>query len=329
MGETRLVSTSSEEPTSFNWGNLPLELARLILDNVEWPSHSICRQVCHDWRLYFDEPRQISKRYHTPKYVYRVIHKVTEAGGMPRLRMIEHPEIKVRGGHQIHRILGEPGLGFFLYIDDKTRDVKHRPGYYFAISEQGSKVSNRNETDLRGYFPEPSDGLLMHPSPANIRAARSRSAQPKASRVLGGLPAGYVTGAWCVRLDHLPFGDELAVMTQPEKFEVQVLLTSYSGKRDTLTPRIAQWLNDSDSRPLTLQRLVLGVRDIVAQEIVKNMRRIRGDMFVRFSGMVNLPQSLTAEVLTVSLEIWVQDGFSWVNCDSRKYKSMLLGEYID
>ncbi|KAK6359264.1 hypothetical protein TWF696_000427 [Orbilia brochopaga] len=352
MAETQQPQARTASPlpnSTFDWGDLPLEIAHLILDTVDWPSHSACRQVCRGWREYLNRPRLAAKRYYVPKFVYRIIDRVREADGSERLQFIDHPDIQVRDGHQIHRLLGEPGLGFFLSADAETGEIKHRPGFYFAVEPKSHLMFGRpcrNKTDLRRYFPKHSDGVLCHVCVADMHLAHLKEqqkrqiAEDKKKKKAGQKkpkeeeldtpapivkPMGNEEGAWCIRFDELPFGDEIVLMTRPESIEVQVLLTRYNGKTDKLKLRLMDWFQattEPNSEPLTINRMVLAVREMITEGISESLSNIKSDLFVRFAGMTNVPQGLRDGVLEVSLDIWVQDGCSWVACESSKYKKI-------
>ncbi|EWC48940.1 hypothetical protein DRE_00245 [Drechslerella stenobrocha 248] len=332
QAQAQATAPAAAEP-ALQWHNLPLEVAYLILDEVDWPCHSVCRQVCRTWRTYLDQPAQTAKRYDTPNFIYRVIRKTRGDDGTFIVTTVERPDIKVEAHREVHRMLAEPGLGFMLYVDPRTNKVKCHPGYFFAAANpssssrgghRGTRHVQQNETDFRKCFPGLSDGKLQ--------TTRSRGGfyDPDVDTGYrdslgggggggGGGGSGGVgsrshsqLGPWCTRMSELPFAQELALRPSPDRFEVRFTTDSCSEKGD-FSPRIHNWLNEAvkpGAEPLTVGKLLLGVQRLVMEEI-QRVIQMNGNIFVRLGGIVNLPEAMREGAASVSLEVTVWDRCSW------------------
>ncbi|KAK6360122.1 hypothetical protein TWF730_006275 [Orbilia blumenaviensis] len=307
---------SEQNQAGFDWANLPLDISHLILDTLDWPAHAICRQVCHFWRNYLDQPRSAAKRYSSPTADARVVHKVRGGDGkvVTSYKAFEPPKQLGDYPKQIHRILAEPGLAFFLYRNPKTHLVEPEEHCFFAPESRTAYKfrATKNETDLRGYFPDTTVGritkIMFNPEYDEVDSDSDREGIDE-----------YIQqpiGPWCLKMKNIPFAYEPVILQSsgPLRFLPRFLSLEdpliYVSVREYLHENI----NNLHKCP-TVGELVFGIGKVISRYLQYKHDDFPdgAKVFVSFRGIKNVryyPYGLLA------IEISVEKTCEWVDGDT-------------
>ncbi|KAF3932603.1 hypothetical protein ABW20_dc0109760 [Dactylellina cionopaga] len=124
-------------------------------------------------------------------------------------------------------------------------------------------------------------------------------------------------GPWCLRMDHIPFASEPVVLGRPGHFEIRFDSNADLDAGQIVRERIENWLvltSLASTKSLTVGQLLVGVKKILVEEISKRLTPDAGifgkKFFVRFSGILNIPDSTTSG--KILLEISFQDQCEWM-----------------
>ncbi|KAF3942019.1 hypothetical protein ABW19_dt0209708 [Dactylella cylindrospora] len=309
-------SATVEQDATFDWEGLPLELAHLILDALDWPAHWVGRRVCRAWRSYLDKSKLTAKRYYTPRAERPVTHKFRNPDGSIETRQVAPPPLLRE--YRVHRILGQSALGFFLAIGDITPEQKNwLEGYYFSHS---NVLAPYEEDDFREYLPGAHGGKLLQ------------------REYTGGLDfegddlgdgdideyAMTETGPYCLRLQNIPFGNEPVMEPFTTSWRVIVYSKVVEGLEvleNTITGILL------GRAPLSINGLVEVIKDcciVVCKHLIRTnycalTPDIMGDIvFVRICDVSNMSTTWNSKDLL--LEISIEDHCQWVR-DSEEKKT--------
>ncbi|EPS44198.1 hypothetical protein H072_1835 [Dactylellina haptotyla CBS 200.50] len=305
------------------WDVLPPEIWYMILDSLEWPTHSACKQVCQAWKVYLDQPKLVSKRYHAPHVPNRVFYRVRDAiTGELESQVVEKPGARLRNPMEIHRILGEPGLGFFLEVQEGISQLKFGKHCYFSNGDgQYPLQIVENETDLREQMPGSTVGKMIR-----------RAYNPKCNSEEDPKLNEFIlqeSRKWCLRMKCIPFMNELAFLGLPESIDVRLVppFAKFEGTvlYYALTESLKYLLKKSKNG-VTVRELVY----VVSMNLMEMVRcgvitkPVGKSYFLRFCGLRNERDTYSSAQLL--LEISLRGHCEWVKEDLGNESDVNLGQ---
>ncbi|KAK6528533.1 hypothetical protein TWF281_009774 [Arthrobotrys megalospora] len=259
----------------------------------------------------------VTKRYHAPAVANKAIHKTREHDGAILTKVFELPGLKRTHLRQIHRILAEPGLGFFLHRNPVTRAVNFGQHYFF-VSERRAFFryrSPKNETDLRGHLPAADVGriLKMMYNPEYDEVDSDDSDYEETEEY-----TPQPIGPWCLKMDQIPFADELVIpeASLPVQFELRLMSLDDPPIFLLVREYLQEHVNKLSRSP-TVGELVIGIGKVIARYFQDNGYSMLDEKgaFVMFRGIMNAHET-TPELLPI--EMSVERGCEWVEGEVRE-----------
>ncbi|KAK6345694.1 hypothetical protein TWF718_007603 [Orbilia javanica] len=258
----------------FIWANLPLEISYLILDTLEWPTHLVCRRVCHPWRAYLDHPRLVAKRYDSPLINRKFVYKIRELDGTVATAVFEPPGQTCAPLKQIHRILTDSSLSFFINRDPKAQTVRFGEHWFLTQDSRvykGSRPRNFELMSLKDYFPDADIGIITKMMFNPEYDEFDSGSEFERDGVEEYTPQPIIP--WALRLDYIPFADEPIVLESPSPFTFEIRFVSLYDPQINV-PGVQEYLRRNTNRlPVspTVGELVIGIGKVIAEYFQKGI----------------------------------------------------------